>query len=119
MSPWWFNFISHNELHEITAQLLSKVCNDISIEPPLQPLSGERLTSRRANQQDDARADIHTLNFWGRQQSAFFDIRVFYPNAQSYRKTSISSIYIDATSFRRSESMETASVKWSWPHLLP
>jgi len=64
-------FIYHNKLRDITAQLLSKVCNDVSIEPPLQPLSGERLTPQTANQQDDARADIHARGFWGRQQSAF------------------------------------------------
>jgi len=86
-------FIRHNELRDITAQLLSKVCSDVSIEPPLQPLSGERLIPRTANQQDDARADIHARGFWRRQQSAFFDVRVFHPNAPSYRKTSISSIY--------------------------
>jgi len=85
-------FICHNELHDITAQL-SKVRTDVSIEPPLQPLSGERLTPRTANQQDDARADIHARGFWGQQQSAFFDIRVFHPNAQSYQKTSVSSNY--------------------------
>ena len=95
MSPWCsgLTYIRHNKLHDITAQLLSKVCNDVSIEPPLQPLSGEKLTPRTANQQDDAKADIHAHGFWGRQQSAFFDIRVFQPNAQSNWKTSILSIY--------------------------
>ena len=33
-----------NDLHDITAELLSKVCNDIAIEPPLQSLSGEVLS---------------------------------------------------------------------------
>jgi len=86
-------FIRHNKLRDITAQLLSKVCNNVSIEPPLQPLSGERLTPQTANQQDDTRADIHARGFWGQQQKCFFDIRVFHPNAQSYWKTSISPIY--------------------------
>ena len=95
MSPWCsgLTYIRHNKLRDITVQLLSKICNDVSIEPPLQPLSGERLTPWTANQQYDAKADIHAHGFWGRQQSAFFDIRVFHPNAQSYQKTSISSIY--------------------------
>ena len=30
---------------------------------------------------------------WGRQQCAYFDVRVFHPNAQSYRHSSISSLY--------------------------
>ena len=34
-------FVRHNDLRDITAELLSKVCNDVAIEPPLQSLSGE------------------------------------------------------------------------------
>ena len=86
-------FVRHNELRDITAELLSKVCSNVAIEPPLQPLSGERLTPQTANRQDEARADIHARGFWGRQQSAFLDVRVFHPNAPSYRKSSIPSIY--------------------------
>jgi len=41
----------------------NQVYNDASIKPLLQPLSGERLTPRTANQQDDARADIHARGF--------------------------------------------------------
>ena len=79
----------HNDLLDITAELLSKVCNDVAIEPPLQSLSGEVITPQSANRQDDARADIHIRGFRGRRQSAYFDIRVFHPNAQSYRNTCI------------------------------
>ena len=39
------------------------------------------------------RADIRATGFWGRQQCSFFDIRVFHPNAQSYRQTSIQNLY--------------------------
>ena len=87
-------FVRHNDLRGITAELLSKVCNDVAIEPPLQSLSGEVITPQSANRQDDSRADIHARGFWGRRQCAFFDIRVFHPNAQSYRNTSIPSAYI-------------------------
>ena len=58
-------FMRHNELRDITAELLTKVCSDVAIEPPLQPLSGERLTPQTANRQDDARADIHARGFLG------------------------------------------------------
>ena len=58
-------FVHHNDLRDITAELLSKVCCDIAIEPPLQPLSGEVITPRSANRQNDARADIHAHGFWG------------------------------------------------------
>ena len=86
-------FVRHNDLRDITAELLSKVCNDVAIEPPLQSISGEVITPQSANRQDDSRADIHARGFWGQWQSAFFDIRVFHPNAQSYRNTSIPSVY--------------------------
>ena len=46
-----------------------------------------------ANRRDDARADIRATCFGGRQQCAFFDVRVFHPNAQSYHHSSISSLY--------------------------
>jgi len=86
-------FVCHNELRDVTAELFSTVCNNVAIEPPLQPLSGESLIPMSANCQDDARADIHVSGFCGWRQSAFFDIRVFHPNAQSYRSVSIPSVY--------------------------
>ena len=57
------------------------------------PLTGENIVPISANRHDDARADIRATGFRGRQQSAFFDVRVFHPNAQSYRHSSISSLY--------------------------
>ena len=36
-------FICHNELRDITAEWLDKVCYDITIKPPLQQLAGETL----------------------------------------------------------------------------
>jgi len=61
--------------------------------PPLLPLTGENIVPLSANRCDDVRADIRATGFWGRQQCAFFDVRVFHPNAQSYRHSSISSLY--------------------------
>ena len=70
----------------MTASWLYEVCHDVAVEPPLQPLTGETIVPASANRRDDARADIHARGFWGRQQGAFFDIRVFHPNAPSYRQ---------------------------------
>ena len=77
-------FIRHNELRYLTASWLHEVCHDVAVEPPLQPLNGEALVPASANRRDNARADICARGFWGRQQCAFFDIRVFHPNAPSY-----------------------------------
>ena len=82
----------HNEIRDITAEWLERVCHDVVIEPPLQPLTGENVLPATANRQDDARADIHARGFWDHQQSAFFDVRVFHPNARSYRNSSISAV---------------------------
>ena len=62
-------------------------------EPQLQPLNGEVILPTTANRQEDARADIRARGFWGRRQSAYFDVRVFHPNAPSYRNTSIQALY--------------------------
>ena len=80
-----FPTIRHNEIRDITASLLTEVCHNVATEPPLQPLSGETLSARSANSNDNARLDIHARGFWNNHQDAFFDVRVFYPNAPSNR----------------------------------
>ena len=74
----------HNELRDLEAELLSMVCSDVEIEPVLHDISGEQL-GRDPNRALDARLDIHARGFWEIQRSAFFDVRVFHPNADSYR----------------------------------
>ena len=74
----------HNELRDLEAELLKMVCNDIQIEPVLQEINGEVLTPG-TNRAAGARLDIHARGFWERQGSAFFYVRVCYPNAESYR----------------------------------
>ena len=59
----------------------------------MQRLTGETIVPATANRQDEARADIHARGFWGRRQGAFFDVRVFHPNAPSYRNSAIPAIY--------------------------
>ena len=36
-----FPTLRHNEIRDITADLLTEVCHDVAIEPMLQPLTGE------------------------------------------------------------------------------
>ena len=82
----------HNELRDLEADMLGMVCNDVEIEPVLQELTGESLPSG-ANRAPNARLDIHARGFWERQRSAFFDVRVCYPNADSYRDLDLKQIY--------------------------
>ena len=44
-----FPILRHNEVRDITADLLSEICHDVEVEPKLQPLTGERLSHRTAN----------------------------------------------------------------------
>jgi hypothetical protein len=88
-----FPTIRHNEIRDITASLLTEVCNNVAIEPALQPLSGENMAGRSANTDDGARVDIRARGFWNASQDAFFDVRVFYPNASSNRSTNPLSVY--------------------------
>ena len=74
----------HNELHDLEAEVLRMVCNDVEVEPVLQEVTGETL-NHGANKAPDARLDIHARGFWERQRSACFDVRVYHPNADSYR----------------------------------
>ena len=89
-----FPSLRHNELWDIIAQLMDKVCKDVCIEPELQPLTNEGLVGQTANREDGARLDIATTGFWGNgTQRAFFDVRVFNPCAPSVRSLSPHSIY--------------------------
>ena len=78
-----FSTIRHNELRDVTASLLSKVCHNVATEPRLQSLNGESMTHRTAITTDDARFDIRARGFWSAAQDAYFDVRVFHPNAPS------------------------------------
>ena len=84
----------HNELRDMTADLLSEVCPDVSIEPHLEELSGESLHLRSANISNEARLDISARSVWSRNQRAFFDVRVFDPNARRFRNQTLSQMYI-------------------------
>ena len=75
----------HNELRDLEADLLSMVCNDVEIEPQIQDVTGEQLSSG-SNLAMEARLDIHVRGFWEQHQSAFFDIRDCHPNAESYKQ---------------------------------
>ena len=53
-----FPTIRHNEIRDFTAKLLTEVCHDVCVEPPLQALSGEHLPLATANREDNARLDV-------------------------------------------------------------
>ena len=72
--------IRHNEIRDLTANLLTEVCHDVCVEPELQPLTGEQLDYTTANTQDGVRLDIAANGLWGgRHERTFFDVRIFNP----------------------------------------
>ena len=89
-----FPVIRHNELCGFTVSLLSEVCHGVSFEPYLQPLTGETFSLASAIVEDGAKLDVAANGFWGsRHQKVFIDVKVFNPNASSYRGSSLSSLY--------------------------
>ena len=105
-----------------------EVCNDVGIEPVLQPLQGEKFQHKSAIIDEDARLDFVTRGFWqGRNERSFFDIHIFNPHAPTNKKSSLFSVY------KRHENMKkrayaqrivdmehssftccSVSVWWSW-----
>ncbi len=89
-----FPSIRHNEVRDTVGNWMSEVCNDVSIEPPLQPITGEILRGASAIKENGARLDIAANGFWGgRFEKAYFDVRIFNPHAPSNRQQSLPSTY--------------------------
>ena len=88
-----FSTIRHNEVQDLTASLLTEVSHNIQTELSLQPVTTETFSPTSANTTNDARLDIKTRGFWSRGQDAYFDVRVFYPNASSYHSLSLKFAY--------------------------
>ena len=60
------------------------------VEPSPQPLTGETVDYATANLEDGARVDVCVAGFWGsRHQKAYFDVKVFNPNAPSSQLSSL------------------------------
>ncbi len=76
-----FPTIRYNEIRDLTATLLTEVCNDVCIEPNLQPITEETFRCATANTQKGARLDISANGVWGgRYEKTYFDLRVFNPH---------------------------------------
>ena len=58
-----FPTIRHNELCNFTASLLLEVCHGVSVEPHLQPLTGETFSLASAVVEDGARLDVAVNGF--------------------------------------------------------
>ena len=88
-----FTIIRHNEIRDITGELLDEICHDVEIEPVLTPLSGERFKLRSTNIKEEARCDVSARGLWRKGQKAFVDIRVFNPLAKSNNLQTLAAAY--------------------------
>ena len=89
-----FPFIRHNEIRDLTANLLTEVCSEVCIEPHLQPTTPNQLSGATTNLQDGARLDVSANGVWGgRFEKTYFDVRVFNPYALSNKKQTPSACY--------------------------
>ena len=92
-----FPTLCHNEIRDITAQLMSEVCPNVASEPTLQPVTNERFFHCSANTESGARLQLmlghrgfgeFTIN-----KLNYFDVRVFNPLATSNHQTTISTCF--------------------------
>ena len=97
-----FPTIRQSDVQDLTASLLTEICHNVATEPSLQPVTSETFSLASANNTNDARLDIKARSFWSRGQDAYFDARVFYPNAFSYHSLLL---LIKATRMQRSENV--------------
>ena len=88
-----FVSIRHNEIRDFTAEVLKEVCQDVEVEPPLTPLTGERFQHKTALTDESARPDVAARGVWTRGSRAFFDVRVFNPLAPSYRNQTLTAAH--------------------------
>ena len=111
-------FVHHNEIHDITAEWLNKVCYDVAIEPTLQQLNGETIVPATANRQDEACA-ISMLGDFGGDVRVPFLMSGFFTQMHLVIATQISHPSIGVMSRRRSGSMAIVLGKLRRPLLLP
>ena len=89
-----FPGMRHNEIRDLTANLLWEVAHDVCVEPALEPLSGEMFPFRSTNIEDHARVDV-AARWWyeSRFERTMFDVRVFNPFVPLNRNLTLSSVY--------------------------
>ena len=85
-----FVIMRHNNIRDFDANLLRKVCNDVEVEPQLQPLNGETVIGLDG---DDARPDIRARGAWRPCQNAFFDVNITNANCASQQESSSAQIF--------------------------
>ena len=87
-----FITLRQNEVTNFAVQKLTKVCDDVRIEPELKPLSEDVIYYESTT--DDARVDALARSVWIWAQLAFSNIRSFNILANCYNLQNLKSIYV-------------------------
>lgn len=53
----------HNEIRDLTASILTEVCHNVKVEPNLQPITQETMSTATTNTFDGAQLDIAMNGF--------------------------------------------------------
>ena len=61
--------ISHYRVKDFEAQLLTEICNDVEIEPPLQPLERKIINGLTGV---NTKPDVRARGFWPEQEKWLF-----------------------------------------------
>ena len=80
----------HDNIRDFEANLMRKVCNDVEVEPRLQPLEGEAINGLEG---DEVRPDIRARGIWRTAQNGYFDVRVTNINSLSQQAIPLEKIY--------------------------
>ena len=70
----------HNEIRDLTAELLHEVCYDVQTEPKLNPVTEEIFSLKTANTSDEARVDVSARSFWVRRRFLRLGFLIPLPN---------------------------------------
>ena len=96
-----FVSLRHNELCDLTGNILREVCRNVEVEPLFQPLTGEKLRYQTSIKEDNARLDLSALGFWRSGEKAFFHIREFDPVAQNHFNQNLQATHLRQENERR------------------
>ena len=73
----------HDGIRELSTLHISRICDNVEVEPRFQPTDTERFYLRTTTTSPEARLDIKAGEFWSRGLTAFFDVRVTHVNSRS------------------------------------
>ena len=88
-----YSIFRHNNVRDTIADILKDICKDVKTEPELIPIDADFRGHASENTAERARLDVSSIGLWSPLQKNFMDIRVFHPNAASYQKRSLQSLY--------------------------